>query len=284
MRQNIRPYNPKGIFYFGRREFMKRILFYIAIVFAFSFVGKDASTYRSLKQNSLHAGEKMEYRVHYGMVNAADAVMEIDNKIHWMNKRPCFKVNIHGKTTGFFDMLMNVDDTWGSYIDTSAIVPQRFYRYIEEGRYKKKEIIDFHHRRDFAVVHRLDKHSGKLKGKERFPVPNNVQDLVSGYYYLRTFNFDTIDEGEVFNIVGFFDDTTYHMDVRYLGMEKIKTKIGEFDAYVISPIMPENKLFSGKNPVRAWLSADKKKIPLRITAELLIGSLDIDIKSYRPGK
>lgn len=263
---------------------MKKILFFITITFFFSFVASDKNLYRSIKQNSLSAGERIEYRVHYGMINAAEAVMEIDEKIYHFNKRPCYKVDIYGNTTGFFDMMMHVQDNWGSYIDTSAIVPHRFYRYITEGKYKKKEIVDFFHKEDYAEVHRLDKHSGKLKEKEKFPIPNNVQDIVSGYYYMRTFDFDTISPNSVFDIEGFFDDTTYHMKVKYLGKEKLKTKIGEFETLVISPIMPENSLFSGKNPIKAWLSADRRKIPLKIKAELLIGSLEIDIKEYNPGK
>lgn len=254
------------------------------MVFVFAFTFADKYSYRSLQQQSLKRGERIEYRVHYGLINAAEGVMEIDEKVHWMNGRPCYKVDIYGNTIGFFDMMLRVRDNWGSYIDTSAIVPHRFYRYIAEGKYRKKEIVDFDHYTELAEVHRLDKHSGKLKEKESFPIPNNVQDLVSGYYYLRTFDFDTIRKNQIFQIEGFFDDTLYHMKVEYLGKEELKTKVGTYDALVISPIMPDNSLFKGRNPIRAWLSDDKKKIPLKVKAELFIGALEIDIKDYHSGK
>ncbi len=249
-----------------------------------AFVSKDNFSYRTIKQRALQRGEKMEYRVHYGLINAAEGVMQIDERIHWMNKRPCYKVDIQGTTTGLFDMMLRVRDTWGSYIDTSAIVPQRFYRYIQEGKYKKKEIVDFYHSQQSAQVHRLDDNTGKLKEKVRFKIPENVQDIVSGYYYLRTMDFDTIANGKVFSIEGFFDDTLYHMNVKLIGREKLKTKIGEYNTIVLSPIMPENSLFSGKNPIKAWLSDDPRKIPLKVKAELVIGALEIDIKDYDPGK
>ena len=254
------------------------------IFFISAFVVKDKFTYRKINQHALKKGEKMEYRIHYGLINAAEGIMQIDEKIHWMNRRPCYKVDIYGNTTGFFDMMLRVRDNWGSYIDTSAIIPQRFYRFIQEGKYKKKEIVDFLHQEDSAEVHRLDKQTGKLKEKVKFKVPANAQDIVSGYYYLRTLDLDTIANGQVFNVAGFFDDTLYNMQVKLIGRETLKTKIGEFKTVVISPIMPENSLFSGKNPIRAWLSDDRRKIPLKVRAELVIGALEIDIKDYHPGK
>jgi len=263
---------------------MKRIWFLLLVVVLVAFKAVDEFSYRTLNQESLKKGERIEYRVHYGLINAAEGIMQIDENVHWMNKRPCFKVDIYGRSTGFFDMVLRVKDNWGSYIDTSAILPQRFYRYIEEGKYRKKEIIDFHHDKEQAIVHRLDKHSGKLQKKDAFDIPENVQDLVSGYYYLRTFDFDTINKGEIFEIEGFFDDTTYQMKVQFLGRENLKTKVGNFDALVISPIMPKNSLFKGRDPIKAWLSDDKRKIPLKIKAELFIGALEIDIKDYHPGK
>jgi hypothetical protein len=261
-----------------------------ALLISVLFVGaiQDSSEtsgiYRKVRQNSFGAGERIEYRVHYGFINAGEAVMTIDKKIHTMNNRPCYKLDVTGRTTGVFDLMMNVRDNWGSYIDTAAIVSQRFYQNIEEGKYRKKEIIEFDHVHDMAIAHRLDKESGKLKKKLRFPVPEHIQDIVSGYYYMRTFDFDTIQPNDFFDITGFYDDTTYYVKVQYLGKEKLKTKIGDYNALVISPIMPKNSLFRGDNPVKAYLSDDKYKIPLKVKAELLVGSLEIDIREYRSAK
>jgi hypothetical protein len=47
---------------------------------------------------------------------------------------------------------------------------------------------------------------------------------------------------------------------------------------VISPIIPENDFFNGKEPVKAWISDDLNKVPLKVKAELAVGALEIDIK------
>jgi hypothetical protein len=43
------------------------------------------------------------------------------------------------------------------------------------------------------------------------------------------------------------------------------------------PEIPKNKLFRGDHPVTVWVSDDNNKIPLRIKAKLVIGSLDMEI-------
>jgi hypothetical protein len=243
--------------------------------------GDKQARYRVVKQECLNPGERIEYRVHYGFINAGEATMEIDKGIHRINGRPCYKIDVFGRTKGFFDMITTVRDNWGTYLDTSAIVSQRFYQSIKEGKYMKKEVIEFDQINNIALVNRLDKKDSTLIKKDSISTMPNIQDLVSGYYYMRTFNYDTMKTDQIFTVSGFFDDTTYTVKVRFLGREKLNTKIGEFDAFLMSPIMPKNSFFRGQNPIKAWISDDKMRIPLKVKAELLIGSIEIDIRSYQ---
>ena len=235
---------------------------------------------RIVRQECLKPGERIEYRVHYGFINAGEAVLKIDETIHKINKRPCYKIDVFGRTTGFFDLVTTVRDNWGTYLDTSAFVPHLFYQSIKEGKYLKKEIIEFDQINKTAIVNRINKNDSTLIRKDRFATVPNIQDIVSGYYFMRTFNYDTMKTNQIFAVSGFFDDTTYIVKVKFLGREKLKTKVGDFKAFIISPIMPKNSFFRGTDPIKAWISDDKRRIPLKVKAELLIGSLEIDIRSY----
>lgn len=240
----------------------------------------DENGYRQIKNTSFNAGERLEYRVHLGFLSGAYATIDISETIYSINGRPCFKVNIFGRTAGVIDLFYKVRDTWGSYLDTAAIVPQRFYRYIRENKYRKNEIVDFNHLNDSATVARLDKKTMKLKEKVIFPIANNTQDLVSGAFFLRTMDLDKKRNGDIIRIKGFFDDETFNMKIKYLGTEKLKTKVGTFETHVMAPILPENKLFKGQDAIRLWLSKDENKIPLKIQADMFVGAIEIDIKSY----
>jgi hypothetical protein len=246
-------------------------------------VQKPKGNYRVISNDCFTRGEKINFRVHYGFINAGEAVMQIDKKIYTINGRPCYKVDIFGSSTGVFDMVIRIRNNWGSYLDTAAIVSQQSYRYIEEGRYRKKEMINFDHSRNVAVLNKLDRFTGILYEKVEYKVPENILDLVSGYYYLRTFDYNKMKIGTEFTITGFFDKETYNMRIRYLGKEKVKTKLGEYDALVLTPVMPQNKLFDGENSIKVWLSDDKYKIPLKIRANMFVGAVEIDISKYEAG-
>jgi len=187
---------------------------------------------------------------------------------------------VFGRTKGLFDLVTTVRDNWGSYLDTSAVVSQMFYQNIKEGKYLKKEVIEFDQINNIALVNRLDKKDSTLIRKDSIETLPNIQDLVSGYYYMRTFDYDTMKADQIFTVSGFFDDTTYHVKVKFLGRQELKTKLGKYDTFVMSPIMPKNSFFRGKNPIKAWVSDDELRIPLKVKAELLIGSIEVDIRSY----
>jgi hypothetical protein len=257
-----------------KRYFIPSLLI-LTVVFGFVLSGFESrDTMRDLSNDSFSTGEKLNYIVHYGLINAGEAQLDVDKDIQMINDRPCYKVNVDGKTTGSFDFFLRIRDTWRSYIDTSAILPQRFHRNIEEGKYRKKENMMFDHYKDMVTVE--DK-----KETNTFKVPDNVQDIVSGVYYLRTLNYDKRKIGEPIRIQGFFDDEVFDFTVTYRGKTTVETKAGNIKVIRLVPKMPKNKLFDGEDAVSVYLSDDKNKIPVLIQAEMFVGAVKIDLYKYK---
>ncbi len=234
-------------------------------------------SYRRVDNRSFGEGERLEYKIHVGLLNAGRSTMHISDMIYQLNDRPCFKIDVTGKTVGMFDFFIRVRDQWGSYLDTTAILPHKFYRNIEEGRYRKYEVVDFDHDLDTAIVSKLDKHTRRLKEQIGYKVPNNTQDLVSGYYYMRTIDYSQVEEGDTLTVPAFFDDENYDFKTRFIGRDVIKTKLGKVRALELSPVMPENSIFDGGDAIRIWLSDDQNKIPLKVKAKMFVGAVEIDI-------
>jgi hypothetical protein len=246
------------------------IIISIASLFAFTQFSQN----RVIPNKSFGVGEKVEYRVHYGFINAAEAKVEIARGVTIVNNRPCFKINVTGRTVGPFDLISRVRDTWRSYVDTSAILPHVFYQSIQENKYRKEETIVFNHDRDQAVSSIKDE-------TKTYQVPDNIHDIISGYFFLRTVNFDKINEGEIIEIPTFFGGEVYKLRVRYVGKDVIKTKFGKTNVLRLNPLIPNNKLFKGEGAMKLWVSDDSNRIPLKVEVELMIGSLEMDLKSYK---
>ena len=177
-----------------------------------------------------------------------------------------------GKSASSFDFFIKVRDRWVSYIDTSAIIPQQFFRSISEGKYKKIETTYYNHKKGTLRVE--DK---KRKIDKPYKVPTNVQDLVSGFYYIRNLNMSKLAKNDTINIPAFLEDEIYDLELVYRGKGQVKTRLGKFNALKFTPIMPDNSLFDGEESVRVWISDDKNKIPLKIEADMFIGAVELDL-------
>jgi hypothetical protein len=233
---------------------------------------------QALKNKAFTKGETLTFNVSYFLFNAAEAKMVIDNNIHYINGKPTYKVDVYGKTLSIFK-LFYVKDNWGSYIDTAKIIPYRSYRHIEEGNYRKHEVIDFDHKEQMAYTKLYDRENEYIKERKSHDIPPNVQDIVSGYYLLRTMDFSGLRKGDKIEIKGFFDEKNYNLKLTYEGMDDISTDIGDFDTYIFSPEMPSNKLFRGKKPIKVWITADENRIPVKIKASMFVGSINMEIVS-----
>ncbi|GAB4006992.1 DUF3108 domain-containing protein [Spirosoma sp. KCTC 42546] len=250
---------------------MKKLLIGIGILSVMSTGFMAMNTYRRVQNNSFGPGEHLEYRVHYGFLNAAEAVVDVSPTVYKVNERPCYRVNVDGRTVGAFDLVTRIRDTWRSYIDTSAILPQKFYSNLQENSYRKEENITFNHE------------ANTVKAEERterdiFKVPDNVHDFISGYYFLRTFDFNRISNGQIIELPAFYDDTVYNMKVRYRGKDVVKTKFGKINVIKLNPVLPQNKLFKDEESIRIFVSDDTNKVPVKVEVDLWVGSMVMDLK------
>lgn len=228
------------------------------------------------KNTAFQKGEELLFKVTYGFFDAAEARMVVNPEISTINEIPAYKIDVFGQTLGVFK-LFYVNDNWGSYLDTTKIIPYHSYRHIEEGRYRKHERVNFDHKKKNAHVKLYDRDNQNVIDTKDYKIPAQVQDIVSGFYYLRTIDFKKYKPGDTIHLVGFFDKEIYNVKLIFKKKEWIETSIGKFESYVLVPEIPKNKLFRGDQPVTVWVSGDKNKIPLRIKAKLMIGSLEMEI-------
>ena len=258
---------------------MKNLVFYaLGVLLLSSFLVREEPTYKTVNQNNFTTGELLNFHVTFGVFSVGEAKMEIKDKTFRVNGRKCYRVDVHGKTTGLVSWVAKVNDVWGAYVDTAALIPHISYRKIRENNYRKDELVKFDHNSDMIEYKVVDKKTGKFKDPQYFKAPNNVRDMVGGYMYLRTLDFDSFQVGDTIQVDAFFEDTFYDFRIMYQGTEIVKTKIGKINCHKLVPVMPDNKLFDGENSIAVWFSDDQNKIPVRIEASMFVGKAGIEIE------
>ena len=122
-------------------------------------------------------GEVLTYRMHYGIVKAGVAILEVKPDILDINIRKVYHIVCNGYTTGSTDWFYKVRDRYETYMDKDALLPWMFVRNVNEGGYKFNQNYAFNH-----YTKKVD-----VGGGEKFDVPIGVQDMVSAFYSARVF-------------------------------------------------------------------------------------------------
>jgi hypothetical protein len=78
----------------------------------------------------------------------------------------------------------------------------------------------------------------------------------------------------------FYKDSTYELDVKFKGRQQIKVDAGKFNCVIIEPLVKEGGLFKSEGRIYIWLTDDERRIPVMVTAKILIGSVDSELVEY----
>lgn len=244
---------------------MKKIFLFILALFV-------TSAYT--QTGAFNSGEKFKFRIHYGFVNAGYATLELKEATY--NNKTVFHAKGYGYTTGMTKMFFKVKDDYQSYFDKQTGKPFKYIRKINEGGYTKDQEGYFN-----QVDHTVFVKDNESKSQKRIVVTDKVQDIVSSFYYLRNHPaINNIQKGEHISIDMFFDDEISKFKLKYLGKENIKTKFGTITSLKFRPFVQSGRVFKEEESLTVWVSADENKIPLRIEADLAVGSLKADLESY----
>jgi hypothetical protein len=216
--------------------------------------------------------EQIMYIVYYtvaGMyINAGNATFT--NAVEKLNGKPVFHITASGATNDSYDWIYKVRDKYESYIDTTNMQPLKFVRDVSEGKHKHYENITFNQSANTAVTK-----NGVFK------VPDCVQDVISAVYCARNIDFDKYKKEDKIPFKMFLDNEVYDMYIRYMGKEDVKTKYGKFRAIKFRPLLLKGTIFEGGEKMTVWVSDDANKIPLRVESPIVVGSVKVDMMSYR---
>lgn len=229
----------------------------------------NGPTLRSINNQAFKRGEKLVYKLHYGIIDAGRAELEIKDDAREIGGRRTLHAVGIGYSKGSFDWFFKVRDRYETYIDEQAIVPWVFIRRVNEGGFIINQDQVYNH------FKRKVNSNGKI-----FDVPENVQDMLSAFYAARTMDFSKAKEGDIFSVSSFVDDEVWELKIKYVGKETIKVGNNKFRCLKFRPVVQKGRIFKKEEDLNVWISDDKNHIPVRAEADILVGSIKMDLVSY----
>lgn len=230
---------------------------------------KQTFAFRKLSNDAWKAGEKLTFRAHYGVINAATISMQIDATTSKINNRTAYAMKVEGETLKSFDWAYKVRDKFQSWVDNESIAPLRYAKTVRENKYFDEDLAIYMH----------DKK--KLRNPEgELTIPAYTQDIASALYYARNLDLQNATLNQEFPIDIYLDNKVYNLSFTYIGKETIKTDLGKIKCIKLRPKLVVDRVFKSTNDMTVWVSDDDNKIPIRVQSAIQVGSVKVDITSY----
>lgn len=225
----------------------------------------------SRNNNAFKAGEKLTYRLHYGIINAGEAVLEVKPDLLPINGRKVYHIVGSGYSTGTTDWFFKVRDSYETYMDQDALLPWLFVRHVDEGGYKFSQNYAFNH-----YTKKVD-----VGNNEKIDIPTGIQDMVSAFYSARNLDLSNAKAGDVFTLNCFLDKEIWPLKIKFIERETIDTDLGQFRCLKFRPVVQQGRIFKKEEDLNVWISDDNNHIVVRAQANVLVGSIKMDIKGIK---
>ncbi len=228
-------------------------------------------TLRKIENQAFKAGEELRYRLHYGFIDAGEAVLKVNTSEKTINGRELLHLEGVGRSLSAFDWFFKVRDRYESYIDSEGVFPWLFIRRVHEGGFEINQDYSF-------IQHKNKVDNGK---GETFEVPMGVQDMISAFYYARTLDFENARKGDIFTIPMFYDNTNFPLRIKYMGKDDVSLRMGKFRCLKFVPVVEKGRIFKSEEDMTVWITDDQNKIPILAKAKILVGSIKMEVVEYK---
>ncbi len=219
-----------------------------------------------------HPGEKLTFEIRWQFIPAGVGTLEVlpEKTVEGVEARH-FRFTV--KTNAVVDKIYKVRDQVDAFTDVGMTRSVLFLKKQQEGK----------HKRNIKVAFDWDKGTAQYEnfGKKSKPIPIEPRtfDPFSLFYAFRLQKLAENTELQAFVTDG---KKFVAGKARIHAKEKVKTQAGEFDTYLIEPDLKDvSGVFkqSENSKMLIWVTADERRLPVRITSSVAVGSFIAELIS-----
>ena len=256
-------------------------LFVVLILISFSANAQDTTirTFRSVTNNAFKQGEKLEFEINYGFINAGLATLEIDANTSNINGRECYLAKVYVNSSPSFDFIYKFNEQYKTFLDKEGIFPWLTEQDKTEGKDYRYSKTEFDQENQKVII--TEKNASGEEKKKEVKIDLYTLDDISAFYYTRTMDISGKQPGEVIMLPYLAKDELKEMKIKILGRENVEVPAGEFRCVMVQPMLKESALASKVDDITVWLTDDENKIPVKVQMKIIIGSVKVELRSIQ---
>jgi hypothetical protein len=221
-------------------------------------------------------GERLAFRMTYAHLLAGRAVIAVQPGVH--EGRPVYRLRLDVRSEGLFAWLFRyrVDDHTVATWDPATGCSYGIEKHLREGRAARDQVVRIDPVTGTATVE-----DAKIAQKV-FQVGPCALDVFSAFFVARQRGLGR--DGQL--TVRVFDNgKLYDLPFRPIGYETLDLPrpLGRRLTQVAEPVVPPGSgLFTQEGRLLVWVTADARRIPVRVRSKVPVGSVSGDLESYTP--
>ena len=233
-----------------------------------------AVEYPAASNRAWSLGERLGFKIKFGPLAVGTAELVVEDLVR-VSGRPTYRIRSTARSADWF--FYRVRDTVVSYSDTGGLFSWKYEKHLREGQYRNDEVSVFRHQADTPVVRRV------LNGERQEPmeVPRFAADSLGALYRVRTLR---LEPGRSVTIPVSDGRKNYDLEVVVEARERVETPAGVFDCVRVEPRLESDGIFVRKGRMRVWMTDDARHLPVRLKAEIPVGSIEALLESHTPGR
>ena len=230
------------------------------------------------KENTtFQSGESIKYLAYYNWgvvwVDAGWVMFNVKDTVY--QGKDVYYFDSYGRSHSTYDWFFKVRDRYQCYLDKKLLRPVWYHRQNHEGSFKADYKYIFNYQNN--TVHTFTENSDRPYEELDVRFSECTYDVLSLVYFARNIDYTKLEIGDSVPVTAFIDREIFNLYIRYRGKETIKLKNGtSYNCLVFSALLVEGTIFKGGEDLLVWVTDDKNKIPVKVEAKILIGS----VKAY----
>ncbi|MBX3237387.1 MAG: DUF3108 domain-containing protein [Nitrospiraceae bacterium] len=237
----------------------------LVILFAFVLQPVPARAETSPRVTSVPfaTGERLSYDITWLAMRAGVATMSVEADPS-ADEPARVRFETVAQSSPVVTKFYPVDNRVASTVDLASFLPLRMTFHRQEGKRKNDFEYTFRHR-DGLVTAVKDGKSDELQ------IPADAQDAISCLYYVRKSL--PLSPGASLALNVHHDKKNYKLEVRVEALETLEGSWGKKETARVLVIMPFQGIFLNEGNLRVWFTTDDRRVPVRMKAKVVIGSI-----------
>jgi hypothetical protein len=214
------------------------------------------------RQMPWSVGEHLEFQVKFDLFNVGRAAMDVIG-IDTIRGEPCYHVmfTIHAHA-----IFYRLNDSLQSWFGVDDLVSHRFTQDTDDNGTRRIRHYELFPERRFYIRNGTD---------SALTVADPLDDA-SFFFFARTLPFEP---DQTYSFPRYFIAERNPVTIHVMGRQTIRVPAGRFAAVAVRPIFKSSGMFSQGGEAIIWFSDDSLRIPLRIRTSMIVGTLEISLRS-----